>query len=624
LHLYAREGRAPCEPVRKALREEANVRVLFIGSDDVPVPSWSDGEGRSVELVRATSLPAAARRLTSGAVDLVLAEPGLVAELADTRAELARSEARFRDVIERNADAIVVVDPDGAVRFANGAAAQLFGRSAAELVGSHFGYPMTVGESTEIDLVRAGAPARVAELRVVESEWEGHPAWIVSLRDITERKRAEESARSLIREQTARTAAEHSARRFRFLAEATTMLSSSLDYESTLSAVARLCVAEMADWALVYIVGDDGPVRRLEVAHRDPVKLHLVEELRALPIEAEGNHPVLEVLETGRSLLIRDVAAEDFARIAQDDRHLEILRELGASSFMLVPLIARGRSLGALGLVCASDARRFDDQDLALAENLASRAALAVDNARLYREAQEATRSKTDLLAVISHDLRTPLNSIIGYAELLILGVPETLSEGARERVERMRAGARHLLHLINQLLAMSRLDAGREEIHAEDVDVADLVQEVAVVVEPLALERHLEFRVEVPPSPVRIRTDGGKLRQVLVNLAANAVKFTETGEVRVQLAPVDDEVVLSVADTGSGIAEEHLDRIFEPFWQVDANGREGERGSGLGLAVVRRMVELLGGRITVRSRVGDGSEFTVTLPSNRDGASAA
>jgi signal transduction histidine kinase len=630
------------------MAEDKDLRVLCVAPDQAPLPDGRQPDGVAVEFMREPTLAHARRRMDVELVDAVVVAASLAAspdgewdrlranragtpvlvaddvtavaplavELARTRRALARSEARFQDVIQRNADAIVVVDEDGVVQFANVVAEELFSRSRAELVGSPFGFPLTVGESTEVDVVRNGDAPRAVELRVVESEWEGDLAFIVSLRDITERRRAEEDARRLIRARAARSAAELSARRFRFLAEATSVLSSSLDYEMTLAALARLCVSEMADWALVYIVDDDGKVHRLEVAHRDPSKVELVGELRDQPIEPGGTHPVLGVLATGRPLLVRDVTRDQLGEIAQTPRHRELLMELGATSFMLVPLTARGRSLGAIGLVCTRRDTQFDDHDLALAENLASRASLAVDNARLYREAQEATRTKTDLLTVISHDLRTPLNSIIGYAELLLMGVPEPLSQGTRERVERMRAGAQHLLHLINQLLTLSRLDAGREQVQAEDLDVCDLAREVAIVVEPLALERSLGFVVEVPDRAVCLRTDPGKLRQVLMNLAANAIKFTERGEVRVRVEESPSgEAHIHVSDTGPGIAEEHLERIFEPFWQVDAAQRGNHGGTGLGLSVVARLVELLGGRIAVESRLGEGSTFTVTLP---------
>jgi signal transduction histidine kinase len=198
------------------------------------------------------------------------------------------------------------------------------------------------------------------------------------------------------------------------------------------------------------------------------------------------------------------------------------------------------------------------------------------------------------------------------------MGVPEPLSDGTRERVERMRAGAEHLLHLINQLLALSRLDAGREEVRAEDIDVAEVVRDVAVVVEPLASERRLAFALDLPSGALPLRTDPGKLRQVLVNLAANAVKFTERGEVRIEVRQPDATgTVIRVIDTGPGIAPEHVDRIFEPFWQVETGPKDRVDGTGLGLSVVSRLVELLGGRITVESVVGEGSTFTVTLPAD-------
>jgi signal transduction histidine kinase len=649
------------------------LKVLLISPDPGSRPEWGAVEGEPIDLVRERTLAGGEARLGSESVDVVVVDGSLAAasgrdlerlqrrtdgaplvvlgdppggagvvagngpvdavvpagapavvqaallraavERARLAERLSRSEARFRDVIERNADAIVVVCRDGAVRFANAAAEALFGTPRAELIGRPFGYPMLVGETTEVDVVRKGGSPLVVELRVVESEWDGEFACIISLRDITSRKRAEEDARRLIRARAARSAAEVAARRFRFLAEATAVLSSSLEYERTMAALARLCVVEIADWALVYMVDESGAVHRLDVAHRDPDKLGLVRELRDSPISARGPHPVLEVLETGRPVLARQVGPAELERIAEGPRHLAMLRAIGVTSYMIVPLIARGRSLGAIGLVCADPSRSFDEQDLALAEGLASRAALAVDNARLYREAQEATQAKTDLLAVISHDLRTPLNSIIGYAELLTMGVPEPLSGPTRERVERMRAGAQQLLHLINQLLTLSRLDAGREQVHYEEVDLPELAREVGVVMEPLAAERRIEFRLDLPPGPLPLSTDGGKVRQILMNLTANAVKFTEQGEVVLRARTSRAWVVMEIRDTGPGIAPEHLDQIFEPFWQVSAPERPRDGGTGLGLSVVHRLVTLLGGEIDVESELGSGSTFTVRLP---------
>jgi signal transduction histidine kinase/PAS domain-containing protein len=660
------------------IAREASLKVLLISPDSGSAPDWGAAAGEPIEWIREWSLSGGEARLAAEAVDavvvdaamvndsplrlrglrrrvdgapvLLLGEPGnglvraldaatvegilpaavpdaiqgillrAAVERARLEGRLQRSEARFRDVIERNADAIVVVCRDGIVRFANRRAEELFECPRGDLIGAPFGYPMLIGETTEVDLVRNGSPPLVVELRVVESEWDGQFACIISLRDITARKRAEEGARRLIRAKAARSAAEEAARRFRFLAEATEVLSSSLDYERTLAALARFCVSEIADWALVYMAEEDGAVRRLEVAHRDPGMVGLVRELRESPILPDGRHPVHRVMGEGEPLLEASVSEADLERIAENPRHLELMRALGVTSYMLVPLVTRGRVLGAIGLVCADPDRSFTEADLALAEGLASRAALAVDNARLYREAQEATRAKSDLLAVISHDLRTPLNSIIGYAELLTMGVPEPLSDGTKERVERMRAGAQQLLHLINQLLALARLDAGREKVTAEAVDLSELAREVAMVVEPLTLERKIGFQADLPPGPVVVETDPGKVRQVLMNLAANAVKFTDDGGVVLRIGEDGDWVRIQVEDTGRGIAPENRDRIFEPFWQVDDEERPRDGGTGLGLSVVHRLVELMGGRISVESEVGVGSTFTVFLPAKAPG----
>ncbi len=530
--------------------------------------------------------------------------------------ELERSEARFRDVIERNPDAIVVVDESGVVRFVNRAATILFDTTREQLLDTSFGFPLVTEETTELDLPRNGDP-RVAEMRVVESEWEGSPACIASLRDITERKRGEHNARELIREHAARAAAEQAARRLRFLLESSTLLAASLDQTATLTALAQLCVAEIADWAVVYCLDDAGAPERLEVAHRDPAKAALVRELQNAAISADGTNPVLEVLRTGRPVLARRVTPDALASITEDPRHLEIVRELGVASFMIVPIIARDRQLGAIALVSRHPSRQFDDEALALAEDIAARAALAMTNAQLYEDARKANRTKAHFLAVLSHDLRTPLTAIIGYVDLMQMGVPDQLPDATLQRLKRIHTSAIHLLYLLNELLIFARLDAGREEIRLREVDLRDVAREAAAVAEPLALARQLHFSLDLPETAVTLRTDPDKVRQVLLNLVGNAVKYTERGDIRVELRQSDaHRAVMRVRDTGVGIAEQHMQQIFEPFWQVDSSRRGREGGTGLGLSVVRHLAHLLGGDVSVETELGKGSTFTVTLPS--------
>jgi signal transduction histidine kinase len=570
----------------------------------------------------ATSVDPAEEGLT-GSVGLTAERARLATEVQRLKQELdrrtstlERSEARFRDVIERNADAIVVVDGDGLIRFTNDMATKLFGGTRAELIGSPFGFPLVADETTELDLLSDGAPC-VAEMRVVQSEWEGHIAYIASLRDVTERKRAEQGARDLIREQAARTAAEATADRFRFLSESSALLASSLDYRTILSALARVCVTDIADWAEVYAVEDAGVVRRLEAARRERSKAPLLEELRNVLIPPHGTHPVLEVLRTRKPILAKTVTDELLESTIVDARHREIVAELRMTSFMMMPMIARGRVLGAIALMSSDPGRRFDEQDLALAEAIAARAALALDNALLYEEAHRANQTKADFLAVVSHDLRTPLNAIMGYAELLAMGIPEPVPERAGERLQRIRTSAKHLLYLLDELLGFARLEAGHEELHMQEVDVRDIVREMAAVVEPLALAADLRFELDEPTHPVTIRTDPDKVRQVLVNLGGNAVKYTEEGEVRVVLlGEAAKQAIIRVSDSGIGIARDHLDQIFEPFWQVDSSQRSHDNGTGLGLSVVRGLVQLLGGDVSVESIPGKGSTFTVRIPS--------
>jgi len=531
-------------------------------------------------------------------------------------AEIRRAEQRFRDVIEHNADGIVVVDAAGVIRFANATAAQLFGRTRDALQGSAFGFPVMAGETTELELVGFDEP-RAVEMRVVGSNWEGEPAFIASLRDMTDRKNAERATLRLTQERAARESAELAVSRLSFLLKSSTVFSSSLDADAVLTALAKLCLRRIADWSVVYQFDAQGQLRRTAVFHRDAEKAELAEELQRIPIPSGTGHGAVRATRDFQSQLVTHVDDAIIAAATESPREREVIRALGVESFMLVPIAARGEVIAALGLACSSTTRRFGPDDLALAEDLALRAALAIENARLYEEARAANRSKADLLAVVSHDLRTPLNAIMGYSELLELGIPEPIGAGSLAHVNRIRTSAAHLLYLLNELLGFARLDAGGVTIRKTEVDVADVLRDVQSVMEPLAAARGLSLCVDAPPTGLRLHTDGDRLRQVLLNLVGNAVKYTRSGAVTVVIERRERALEIRVRDSGIGIAPEHLDRVFDPFWQVDATERAQRTGAGLGLSVVQRLVVLLGGRIAVKSALGKGSEFTVTLPAD-------
>ena len=244
------------------------------------------------------------------------------------------------------------------------------------------------------------------------------------------------------------------------------------------------------------------------------------------------------------------------------------------------------------------------------------RARLAAEEAQ--KEALAASRAKSDFLARMSHELRTPLAAIMGYGELLADGITGPVNEEQKRQLSRIRASANHLLAIIDEILTLARMEAGKEKAHPRDVDVSDLMDSVASMAEPLASAKGLEFSIEVEPRDLQVHTDPVKLRQVLLNLLSNAVKYTDAGSITVKSVAKNGVVDFSVTDTGVGVGQEHLEKIFEPFWQVEHTTTRRAGGTGLGLAVTRQFVDLLGGKIEVESELGRGSTFRVLIPGNR------
>lgn len=235
------------------------------------------------------------------------------------------------------------------------------------------------------------------------------------------------------------------------------------------------------------------------------------------------------------------------------------------------------------------------------------------------REMLEASDAKSAFLATMSHELRTPLNAMIGYSELLLLGIPEEMPPASRPHIERIDLSARHLLQLIEEVLTFSRIEAGTERVHYEVVQFTGVMREVNAVMLPLTNAKGLRFTIDVPTEPIQVVTDPRKIRQILVNLLGNATKFTDHGTITLRARVEDQNLVLQVMDTGIGIAQDHLEKIFEPFWQVDNGKTRSIGGTGLGLAVTRELTLLLGGEVTVDSAPGRGSKFTVILPVNEN-----
>ena len=298
------------------------------------------------------------------------------------------------------------------------------------------------------------------------------------------------------------------------------------------------------------------------------------------------------------------------------------MRAVGFTSMLIVPLTARGHTLGALTMGTRPDRRMFDAADMALAADLAQRAALAVDNAMLFadaqamrHEAEAANQAKAEFLATMSHELRTPLTAIRGFLELVLDRVAGPLTADQEDHLRRVNGASEHLLVLVEEVLGFARLQAGRAEVRVRPVMLDELVDGAVNLVRPMLDRKGLALRRRTPPDEVRLLTDADKVRQILVNLLSNAVKFTDRGEIGVEAVLEGDQVCLAVSDTGTGIPVEQLGIIFEPFRQGDQSLTRRAGGAGLGLAVAARLAELLGGAITVSSVPGAGSVFRLRLP---------
>jgi PAS domain S-box-containing protein len=413
-----------------------------------------------------------------------------------------------------------------------------------------------------------------------------------------------------------------------FLAEASAVLASSLEYQTTLEQVAQLTVPELADWCTVHIVAEDGTIDQIAVAHIDPAKLEWAHQIREkYPLDPNAERGAAFTLRTGQPDFVPEIPDELLVHAARDPEHLEILRQVGFSSFMSVPLRTQARIIGVISFISAESGRRYTLADVQFAEELARRASLAIDNAQLYQIAQRdrakaeaANRIKDEFLAVLSHELRSPLNPILGWTRILrSKQLDATKTEQALETIER---NARLQAQLIEDLLDVSRILQGKMSLNITSVNLVATINAALETVRLAAEAKHIQIQTILNPISGGVLGDTNRLQQVFWNLLSNAVKFTQSGgRVTITLEQVGTYAQVQVQDTGKGISADFLPHVFDYFRQEDSTTTRRFGGLGLGLAIVRQLTELHGGTVWAESAGPNlGAAFTVRLPLNVTG----
>lgn len=414
-------------------------------------------------------------------------------------------------------------------------------------------------------------------------------------------KRRHEAERETLEAQRAREAAEREERRAAFLAGAGQELAASLDYEQTIAALARLIVPNLAETCAIDIAESDNTLRRVAVAHRNPedeaVLASDVGTMRSQVPEA-----LIRIMQSAEPVLVG--AASGLYEYVTG-------RTDGSRTMIFLPLVSRGQTIGIVAAV-SPEGKPFTTADLPLFSELARRASVSIDNARLYLESQQAVRAREEVLAIVSHDLRNPLNAVTLGTSLLQMS--DSLTADDREQIDTIALSAKRMSRLIEDLLDVTRLEGGKRlPIDPGTVDARELLAEAEELFRGQAGVASVTLAVQVPHDLPPVHIDRHRVMQVVSNLIGNSIKFTPPGgRVEVRAEHRDGEVLVTVSDTGPGIPKENLSDIFSPYWQAKRTER---MGAGLGLPIAKGIVEAHGGRIWVESDAGSGTRFYFTLP---------
>jgi PAS domain S-box-containing protein len=533
-------------------------------------------------------------------------------KLQRTNEELVEAWEFLENVLESSTEySIIAKDLERRILAWNEGAARNYGYTASEVVGR------SSDMLHDPEEVRSGAVAALHQQALEQGKATGlfhrrrkDGSEFVARVMITRRNDARGNAVGYLLVSHDVTAEQRQLERQRFLAEVGAALQASLDYTTTIDQIAKLVVGFMGDGCAIDVLEDRGALKRARVVHTDPGEAKLAKALEQfLP---ERPHPVWEVLDNGRPLLFKEISCELLRSIAKNQEHLSLLESLHGESAILVPILLHGRTIAVLTIVSCRADRRYGPEDLSLAEELARRASLALDNSRLYEVAQEAIQARDHVLGVVAHDLRNPLGTIL-VASTLLRRHAVGHEQRAPKPVDSIERAAKRMNRLIQDLLDVTRIEAQRLPIEAASVSARQTISEAVEAQRALAESASLELALDLEPTLPEVWADRDRLHQIFENLIGNAIKFTPPrGLIVVGASSRGAEVLFWIKDNGLGIAPSHLPHLFDRFWQKDEVRR---RGTGLGLPIVKGLVEAHGGRVWVESTLGMGSSFYFTIP---------
>lgn len=526
--------------------------------------------------------------------------------------ELEASEKRFRSLIENSHEAIVLITDQGICSYASQSMKHVLGYTPEEymqLDAASLVYPEDFEESKRFfGSILKSPGSTFTPYRIRYKHKDGTYRWIEYT---ATNARNDPSVRAIVfnfRDVTAQQKAEEQQQ---FLAQTSTILNSSIDYETTLKNLSKLIVPHIADYCRIVIVDEQKQIKEISVHHRDPKKITLVKELYNAYSSSTNDSGVGKLISTGEPEYISRMTPKVLQSALP--KVLKLIKELHLQSYMGVPMKMNDKVVGAITFSSTREDRIYTQIDLAFAKELARRAALAIENAKLYTNAQKAIALRDDFISLASHELKTPVTSLKIYTHALHKQAEKQGEETFSKYLEKMNMQTDKLTVLINDLLNVSKLQHGKLEFTMENFDLNDLVKETVDAVQQIA-ERHIiKIKGEID-GPVF--GDRYRIYQVLTNLLTNAIKYSPgANTIQVEIMPNGKSALVSVKDFGIGIDKEHQKHIFQQFYRVSSPTEKTYPGLGMGLYIAHEIVKRHGGEMTVESEKGKGSTFSFNLP---------